>query len=148
MPTGDWDAVSQRSLALFNKYAGTKLSESLASVDTLDAIKTRTDRVCPLACDHGFKTDGDRCTKITCRAGYEVGDNNTCERIEVRKPAVRRDEPKRERQERAKTEAASQTSGQVFCNYQGCHPLRKGCRIQNSRNPTGISTANQFEVCD
>jgi hypothetical protein len=72
MPTGDWDAVSQRSLALFNKYAGTKLSESLASVDKLDAIKTRTDRVCPLACDHGFKTDCDRCTKITCRAGYEV----------------------------------------------------------------------------
>jgi len=32
----DWNASSQRSLTLFNKYAGTKLDAKLASFDALD----------------------------------------------------------------------------------------------------------------
>lgn len=31
-----------------------------------------------------------------CRAGYEVGDSNTCERGETKKPVAKCDEPKRE----------------------------------------------------
>lgn len=83
-----------------------KLDVKIASVDALDAVRAKPGRICPLICDHGFKADGDRCTKITCRAGYEVGDDNTCEKIEVKKPTAKREEPKRERPERAKTEAA------------------------------------------
>ena len=94
---GNWNAASQRSLDLFNKHAGMKLEVKVASVDALDAVKSKTTRVCPLICDHGFKADGDRCTKITCRAGYEVGDDNTCEKIEVKKPTAKREEPKSER---------------------------------------------------
>ena len=60
---GDWNAASQRSLTLFNRYAGTRLDAKVASVDTLDAIKLKTTRVCPLVCEHGFKAEGDRCTK-------------------------------------------------------------------------------------
>ena len=30
---GDWNTASQRSLTLFNRYAGTKLDAKLASVD-------------------------------------------------------------------------------------------------------------------
>ena len=100
---GNWNAASQRSLDLFNKHAGMKLEAKVASVDALDVVKSKTTRVCPLICDHGFKADGDRCTKITCRAGYEVGDDNTCEKIEVKKPTAKRDEPKRTKEpERAK----------------------------------------------
>ena len=84
---GNWNAASQRSLDLFNKHAGLKLEVKVASVDALDVVKSKTTRVCPLICDHGFKADGDRCTKITCRAGYEVSDDNTCEKIEVKKPS-------------------------------------------------------------
>ena len=75
------------------------------------SVKSKTGRVCPLVCDHGFKADGDRCTKITCRAGYEVGDDNTCEKIEVKKPVAKRDGPKRERPERAKAEASRKAAG-------------------------------------
>ena len=67
---GDWNAASQRSLTLFNRYAGTKLDAKVASVDALDAIKLKPSRVCPLVCEHGFKADGDRCSKITCAAGF------------------------------------------------------------------------------
>jgi uncharacterized caspase-like protein len=103
---GNWNAASQRALDLFNKHAGLKLDVKAASADALDAVKGKATRVCPLVCDHGFRADGDRCSKITCRAGYEVGDDNTCEKIEVKKPTAKREAPRRERQERAKTEAA------------------------------------------
>ena len=39
---GDWNAASQRSLTLFNRYAGTRLDAKVASVDTLDAIKLKS----------------------------------------------------------------------------------------------------------
>ena len=46
---GEWTSASRRSLELFNKYAGMKLEVKLASLDALDAIKTKPDRVCPLS---------------------------------------------------------------------------------------------------
>ncbi len=131
---GNWNAASQRSLDLFNKHAGMKLDVTVASVDALDAVKSKPARICPLICDHGFKPDGDRCKKITCRTGYEVGDDNTCEKIEVKKPTAKRDEPqaRREKQERSKVEAAPskpQASGQVVCGTGGCRPVQRGCRL-------------------
>ena len=39
---GDWNTASQRSLTLFNRYAGTRLDAKVASIDTLDAIKLKT----------------------------------------------------------------------------------------------------------
>jgi uncharacterized caspase-like protein len=153
---GNWNAASQRALDLFNKHAGLKLDVKAASVDALDAVKGKTARVCPLVCEHGFRADGDRCSKITCRAGYQVGDDNTCEKVEVKRPAAKREEPKRERQERAKTEAAPrkpEASGQIICGQTGCRPIAKGCRLVNRPSgsqtggaATGISTA--YEVCN
>jgi uncharacterized caspase-like protein len=84
---GNWNAAAQRSLALFNKNAQTKFDVKVASVDALDAVRSRPARICPLICEHGYKVDGDACTKIACKAGYQIGDDNTCERIEVKKPA-------------------------------------------------------------
>jgi hypothetical protein len=82
---GNWNAAAQRSLELFNKNARTKFDVKVASLDALDAVRSKATRICPLICDHGYKADGDSCTKITCRTGYEVSDDNTCKRIEVKK---------------------------------------------------------------
>ena len=78
-------------------------------------------------CDHGFRADGDRCTKITCRAGYEVGDDNTCEKIEVRKPTAKREEPKKngERAKAETTPAKPQASGQIFAEQAGADLCKK-----------------------
>jgi uncharacterized caspase-like protein len=92
---GNWSAAAQKSLDLFNKNAKTTFDIKLASADALDAVKAKPGRVCPLVCEWGYKADGDKCSKITCRAGYEVGDDNTCEKIEVKKkpePVAKRDE--------------------------------------------------------
>ncbi len=88
---GSWNASAQRAMSLFNRNAGTKLDVKVASIDALDIVRGKTARICPLICEHGFKAEGDKCVEITCKSGFEVGDDNTCERIE--KPAAKRDKP-------------------------------------------------------
>ena len=103
-----WTPAAQKSMELFNRNAGMKLDVKVASLDSLDIVKSKAGRICPLSCERGYQVDGDRCTKITCKAGYEVGDSNTCEKIEVRKPA-----PPVARQERgpAPTRRAAESGG-------------------------------------
>jgi len=130
-----------------------KLDVKTASIDALDAVKGKAARVCPLICEHGFKADGDRCSKITCRAGYEVGDDNTCEKVEVRKPTARREETQPKREQPARSNAAPEVSrpqasgsGQIICGGGGCRPVGKGCRIGSVKQLYGANT--QVEVCN
>src|SRR5262249_40560669 len=105
-----------------------------ASADALDAVKGKTGRICPLVCETGFRADGDRCVKITCRAGYEVGDDGKCEKID-KKPVVKRQEeppaakPKRTVQGPSRQPSAparSQSSGPYQeCDSGGCRPTRE-----------------------
>jgi hypothetical protein len=148
---GNWNTATQKALDLFNKYAGTKLDIAFASVDALEAVKAKSGRICPLICDHGLKADGDRCTKITCRVGYELGDDNTCEKMKVEKPSARREEPKRERKERAKVETAPakpQASGQIICGQGGCRPIAKGCRLVSNEGNRGQYNGQFREACN
>ncbi|MBR0783779.1 caspase family protein [Bradyrhizobium iriomotense] len=152
---GDWSASSQRSLTLFNKYAGTKFDTKLASFEALDAIKAKPGRVCPLICDHGFKADGDACVKITCRDGYRVNDDNDCQKVQDKKPVATRDDSAKRDAERKKVESAPskpQTSGQIICNNAGCRPVAKGCRLVSSGSAMPGSVAQgisrEHEVCN
>jgi TIR domain len=90
---GEWNAASRRSMDMFNKLAGTEFDVKLASIDMLNAIRARTSRICPLICEHGYKANDhdDACTKITCKAGYEIGDKNECEKTVTKKPLAARD---------------------------------------------------------
>jgi uncharacterized caspase-like protein len=88
---GNWNAAAQKSLSLFNKNAQMKFDVKVASLDALDAVRSKSARICPLICDHGYKADGENCVKITCGAGFEIGDNNTCERIVTKKPVAARE---------------------------------------------------------
>jgi hypothetical protein len=103
---GEWNAASQRSLTLFNRSAGTKLDVKTASLDTLDAIKRKSSRVCPLVCEHGFKADGERCSKIVCAEGSFLNDDNECEKRRAKTPTAsrerndRREERREDRRER------------------------------------------------
>jgi uncharacterized caspase-like protein len=90
---GEWNAASQRSLTLFNRYAGTRLDTKVANVDTLDTIKLKSSRVCPLICEHGYKADGERCIKIVCAGGSFLNADNECEKRRSKTPVAKRDRP-------------------------------------------------------
>lgn len=151
---GEWNATAQRALKSFNARAGTKYDASLASLEILDAVKARPARICPLVCEHGFRADGDRCTRIACRAGYAINDDNECEKVQLKKPTASREKPKPERdRERKQVEAAPakpQASGQMVCTLQGCRPVRAGCRVGSRPQHAGRAFgpyANE-EICN
>lgn len=100
---GNWNGASQHALDLFNKHAGLKLETKIASVDALDAVKSKLSRICPLACDPGYKADGERCLKIECGAGSFLNDANECEtrKVAPRKPKERVVERSHERESRS-----------------------------------------------
>ena len=77
---GKWDNGSRRALELFNVNAKTKFDVKLASLDALDAVRSKTDRVCPLICDKGQRIDGDRCVQVSCSTGYFLNSSGACEK--------------------------------------------------------------------
>ncbi|QWG22454.1 caspase family protein [Bradyrhizobium sediminis] len=77
---GNWDAASKGALESFNKNAQTKLNVQLASLDALDSVRGKTERVCPLVCKKGQRADGDRCIQIGCESGYFLNSGGACEK--------------------------------------------------------------------
>ena len=149
-PSSNWNAAAQRSLDLFNKYAGTRFDVKIASLDALEVIKGRSGQICPLACQQGYQIDGDKCVKITCKDGYEVGDDNTCERIVVRRPPPPRYVPpvaaRRDYRE-APPPRAQASSGELYCPGGVCHPVARGCRIVQD-NSAGSVMNGGVQVCN
>jgi uncharacterized caspase-like protein len=85
---GEWNTSARHALSLFNDNAGTKLDVKVASIDALEAVKTRTGRVCPLDCERGTRASGDRCVKISCDSDEVLGSNGTCRPKPERAPKV------------------------------------------------------------
>ena len=77
---GTWDDSSRKALDLFNKNANTKFDVKVASLDALDMVRSKTDRVCPLICAKGQKEDGGRCVQISCGTGYFLNSSGACEK--------------------------------------------------------------------
>ena len=77
---GKWDDASRKALDLFNKNAKTKFDIKLASLDALEAVRGKSDRVCPLVCSKGQKAEGDRCVQTGCKAGYFLNSSGACEK--------------------------------------------------------------------
>lgn len=119
-----WNAAAQRSLALFNKYAGAHFEIKLASLDALDAIKLRQGRVCPLVCEHGFKPTGDECVRTTCQGAQVLNADGECvPKGKGETPSRRPDRPLASKPETANsrpTEQRSPGSGQCTSISQRC----------------------------
>jgi uncharacterized caspase-like protein len=154
---GDWNATSQRSLSAFNRNAGTRLDVKTVNADTLDAIKQKPTRVCPLSCEHGTKADGDRCVKIVCVEGTFLNDDNECEKRRAR-PAttVKRDDTRHQdqrtppRPQAAGGYGAGRASGgggQIYCDSLGCRPVARGCHLGYAGGGGPGNNANP-EVCN
>jgi uncharacterized caspase-like protein len=77
---GTWDDSSRKALELFNKNANTQFDVKIASLDALDVVRSKTDRVCPLICAKGQKEDGGRCVQISCGSGSFLNSSGACEK--------------------------------------------------------------------
>jgi uncharacterized caspase-like protein len=150
---GEWNAESQRSLALFNKKAGTKFDVKLASLDALDAIKLKPSRFCPLICEHGFKADGDRCSKIVCAKDSTLDEDNNCVKRRAKTPTAKR-EPNQRPNRAARGQprpVAPQASGQIVCTDQLCHPVQRGCHLEFRTSEQGGSRmggGSNVQICN
>jgi hypothetical protein len=116
---GEWTSASRRSLELFNKHAGMKLEVKLASLDALDAIKTKPDRICPLS-----------------------------ERPAPKPEAKRESGPEAKSQLTASEPAEKPQSGEIICGTTGCRPVKKGCRLGGVRGNISPSVSITGEVCN
>jgi uncharacterized caspase-like protein len=86
---GNWDDSSSKALDLFNKNAQTRFDIKLASLDALDAVRNRPDRVCPLNCAKGQRAEGDRCVQIGCGSGFFLNSGGACEKCQEPAPKAR-----------------------------------------------------------
>jgi len=151
---GEWNAASQRSMALFNRHAGAKLNVKVASTDALDAIKLKPSRVCPLICEHGFKAHGNSCRRISCARGSFLNDDNECEKRRVNKPEATRntddrtERPVRERQRPLASAGKTQSSGQIVCDRTGCKPVDRGCHIESRATLQAAGDGGNVQVCN
>lgn len=148
----NWTSASGKALERFNRYAATKFDSKAAGGDALDAIKAKSARVCPLACAHGSRANGNKCVRIVCRRSTVLNDDNECERKRSRNEASRTIAPRRERPEeidrprvQARTPRAAQPSGQIVCDAAGCRPVRAGCRLVMKDMRIGLTNV---EVCN
>jgi len=153
---GDWNAASERSLAKFNRYAGTKFDTKVASSDALDAIRQKPDRVCPLICEHGFRVDGDHCRKIVCVEGTFLNEDNECEKRRGKMRAAKHgpalssrstDEPQAPPARKPRS-VASRSSGQIICDSLNCRPVRSGCHLDNDPRYALKGAGGVAEICN
>jgi uncharacterized caspase-like protein len=89
---GEWSDASQRSLEQFNMFSGLKLDTKEANAEALDAVKGKSVRICPLACQTGFRPEGERCVAITCPSDQMLR-NGAC----VARPAKQVQKPEQQR---------------------------------------------------
>jgi uncharacterized caspase-like protein len=129
---GEWNTATQRSLSLFNRNAGTKLDVKTANLDTLDAIKHRDGRVCPLACDHGFRADGDHCSKIVCAEGSFLNDDNECEKRKGKTPVAKHERDRDADRDHVRDTQRRDSSRDRQDDYRGRRDYRNGYRDEGA----------------
>ena len=98
---GVWNEKSQKALGLFNQNAHTQLDVRVASIGTLDVVRGKIDRVCPLACGIGERVDGERCVQVTCGDGFALNAQGACEARPAKReqPSTARTQTRDRRQE-------------------------------------------------
>jgi hypothetical protein len=85
-PDGDWNAGSIRALELFNQYSGSSIDAKLASLDALEAVRSKPVRICPLICRSGYHADGDHCVP-TIHQRYQERQYHTEQRVFRHEPS-------------------------------------------------------------
>ena len=89
-----WSKSSEAALVAFNQAAHTNYPTKLASVDALEGVRLKTDRVCALKCARSEHLDGDHCVMTVCGSGLVLNTDGLCVKksephFSARKPVAR-----------------------------------------------------------
>ena len=142
--TDVWNPGLRRAMEQFNRHSGLKLDTQIASLESIDVMRAKPTRVCPLQCDHGYRSTGAACVKIVCPRGSVLVDGERCER---RQPSRSAAAPSKRVEERAARAPKKDQGGaaSVVCGQTGCFPVRKGCRGEvrpSGRDSVAVVTCN------
>jgi len=141
----DWQTEPVRAaVQKFARLARLPVPPVEPTIELLDAIRARSERICPLECGRRqFEKDG-RCIAKKCLAGFELDDDGDC--VLRRRPATRHeanedgDRPKvrsYETKQRARADSEQDPhykkrimtpTRHVACGPNGCKKLPIGCR--------------------
>jgi hypothetical protein len=145
--TSDWNTNARASLERFNKHSGQRLETRTASLDAFDVIRSKSGRVCPLTCQHGYRAQGETCVAIVCRTGYILGDDNECEPARAAKSkAAARSKPQGDIPPAEAAVGAKSDAG-VTCNARGCRTVPAGCKRETFFGDGRITEAHERIVC-
>jgi len=126
-----WGPDSRRAMELFNKSAGANLDTKVATLDTLNVLRAKPTRVCPLECKQGYRSENEACVKIACRSGFVANEKGDCER--ERQPKAKtasRPDAREAKPAGARRQAGEAPPAQIVCGINGCLNVKKGCRSQ------------------
>jgi hypothetical protein len=149
-----WGKTSRDAMTAFNRHAGAKLDVSAASTDTLDALREKSARVCPLECARGFVLgDNDQCVRKPAESASAPDKRHERDKRDKREGKRQEQERRQERTKRqagagggagARPQAEHSTSGKVMCGMTGCIHIKKGCR--GEIRPSGHDVV-AVEIC-
>ncbi len=111
---GNWNDGSSKSLQQFNQNAGTKFNVKVASLDALDAVRSKTARVCPLVCAKGQKAEDDKCVQISCDAGFSLSPQGVCRKNPPPAPAPAKTVSRQQQPSAAPAAPAARGGGKCF----------------------------------
>ncbi|MGZ5853914.1 MAG: caspase family protein [Xanthobacteraceae bacterium] len=137
---GEWNTPSRRALDAFNRNERTKLDQKAPTLESVNAVREKQTRVCPLVCDKGSHAEGDTCVKIACETGYAPDDKGNCVQSKGQPQTTTRT-PAQEQPAKRQAPVSAQQAGSsakssggqsVACDRFGCRTVGKGCHVETS----------------
>lgn len=120
-----WDPKARRALGEFNTHAGTHLDLDSINNDTLEALRARSGRICPLVCVNGMRPEGDRCVAMKCEPGFTQDSSGKCQST---KPKIKSTKTKSDSKGASATTSSSPKSA---ASASGASDLLYRCRSKD-----------------
>ncbi|SEG69545.1 hypothetical protein SAMN04488144_1451, partial [Methylobacterium sp. 190mf] len=80
---GTWGPASVRAMKTYNRISHTALEISKPTLEALEIIRSKRDRVCPIECKTLERLVGNKCILITCNSGNRLNKFGKCVPIPV-----------------------------------------------------------------
>ena len=158
----DWHTAPARaSIQKFARLARLAMSPAEPTNELLDAIRARSERICPLECGRRQIEKDGRCIAKKCPSGFELDDDGDCtprRRTATRhetdededRPRVRSHEPKRRASADSEWDPHDKKrivtpGGRDTCGPNGCQKVPIGCRAV--RQPDGRNGTGRKIIC-